>query len=219
MTIHKEGYRTLWGVFLALALLNAIIYYFTKDYWYVTLITVFLSVDFYLLILNFFRDPQLPIKIDDNVLLSPCDGRVVVIEEVNETEYFKDKRLQISIFMSPLNVHINYYPISGIIKYFKYHSGKYLVAWHPKSSTENERTSIVVQKIDSEKEVLIRQIAGSVARRVVCYSKIGDKAIQGKHLGFIKFGSRVDLFLPPDTKVNVKLEQNVIGSQTIIADF
>ncbi len=219
MTIHKEGYRTLWVVFIALVALNIVIYYFTSTYWYVTLITVFLSLDFYLVILNFFRDPQLPIKTDDSAVLSPCDGRIVVIEEVFEPEYFNDKRLQVSIFMSPMNVHINYYPISGFVKYFKYHSGKYLVAWHPKSSTENERTSIVIRKKDADTEILARQIAGSVARRVVAYTQEGTKAEQGKHMGFIKFGSRVDLFLPLDVKIKVALEQNVIGSQTVIAEL
>jgi phosphatidylserine decarboxylase len=156
--------------------------------------------------------------INENNIIAPADGKVVVIEEVTENEYFKDKRIQLSIFMSPINVHINRYPISGIVKYSKYHPGLFLVAWHPKSSTDNERTTIVVEHKNG-REVLFRQIAGAMARRIVNYSKEGDTALQGDEFGFIKFGSRVDILLPLDIKINVSLEQPVKGRQTVIATF
>ena len=163
----------------------------------------------------FFRIPSRNKTFGDHLIISPCDGKVVVIEETEETEYFKDKRIQVSIFMSPLNVHVNCYPMNGIVNYVKYHKGKFLVAWHPKSSTENERSTIVVkgQKI----EILIRQIAGAVARRIITYSKVNDKATQNGELGFIKFGSRVDLFLPIGTKINVKIDDIVQNGISTIA--
>jgi len=165
-------------------------------------------------ILYFFRDPTRVVEINDNVIIAPADGKVVVIEEVDENEYFKDKRLQVSIFMSPANVHVNRTPISGQVTYAKYHPGKYLVAWHPKSSTDNERNTIVIgnQKL----EILVRQIAGVMARRIVSYLDEGDSVVQGNELGFIKFGSRVDLFLPIDTKIEIDLKQKVKGGKTII---
>ncbi len=153
---------------------------------------------------------------DETIVVAPADGKVVVIEETGENEYFNDRRIQISIFMSPLNVHINRYPISGKVVYFKYHEGDYLVAWHPKSSTHNERTTIVV-KSPSGIELLLRQIAGTVARRVVCYSKINSDVIQGDQLGFIKFGSRVDVFLPLSAKIDVELNQKVLANNTVLA--
>ena len=155
--------------------------------------------------------------VGDDLIISPCDGKVVVIEETTETEYFQDRRLQISIFMSPLNVHVNKYPMSGIVQYVKYHKGKYLVAWHPKSSTENERSTIVVK--GNKAEILIRQIAGAVARRICVYSKKDDVATQNQELGFIKFGSRVDLYLPIGTKVNVKIGDIVENSVSVIASI
>lgn len=165
----------------------------------------------------FFRIPhRIPVT-GDNLVISPCDGKVVVIEETTETEYFNDKRIQVSIFMSPLNVHVNRYPINGIVQYVKYHKGKFLVAWHPKSSTENERSTIVVK--GSKAEILIRQIAGAVARRIVTYSKENDKAVQNEELGFIKFGSRVDLFLPVGTHINVKIGDIVENNISTIATF
>jgi phosphatidylserine decarboxylase len=166
----------------------------------------------------FFRVPKRPLPNDDNAIMSPCDGKVVVIEEVYEPEYFKDKRRQVSIFMSPLNVHINFHPIGGTTTYYKYHPGKYLVAWHPKSSTENER-STVVNKHPKYGEVLFRQIAGALARRICTYAREGMPAQQGAEFGFIKFGSRVDLFLPLDATIDVALGEVVTGSSTVIARF
>jgi phosphatidylserine decarboxylase len=176
--------------------------------------SVFLTV----VILQFFRDPTRNWVTDDKAIIAPADGRVVVIEEVLETEFFKDKRLQVSIFMSPLNVHINRFPISGAVTYVKYHAGKYLVAYHPKSSTENERSTVVVTHADG-KAILFRQIAGALARRIVYYCRENDRAVQGEQFGFIKFGSRVDLFLPLGTKVLVGLEEHVKGGITRIADI
>ncbi|MCC6447219.1 MAG: phosphatidylserine decarboxylase family protein, partial [Chitinophagaceae bacterium] len=165
----------------------------------------------------FFRIPSRTFTNDETLAISPCDGKVVVIEETEEPEYFGDKRIQVSIFMSPLNVHVNRYPIRGIVDYVKYHKGKYLVAWHPKSSTENERSTIVVK--NEKTTVLIRQIAGAVARRIVVYAKKGEQAVQNEELGFIKFGSRVDLYFPIGTKINVKIGDVVQGGITSIAQF
>ena len=169
-----------------------------------------------LLVLQFFRNPDRRIHPSDNIVLAPVDGKVVVIEEVFESEYFKDKRLQVSIFMSPINVHVTRYAISGIVKYSKYHPGKYLVAWHPKSSTENERTTVVIEN-SVFGEVLYRQVAGALAKRIVNYAVEGTQVRQGDDAGFIKFGSRVDIYLPLGTKLEVKLNQKAIGNRTIIA--
>jgi len=169
------------------------------------------------LILQFFRNPKRHTHQNDQQVIAPVDGKVVVIEEVEETEYFKEKRLQVSIFMSPINVHVTRYPISGSVLFSKYHPGKYLVAWHPKASTDNERTTIVVENKTYGK-VLYRQIAGALARRIVNYAKEGQTVTQGTDAGFIKFGSRVDLFLPLDTKLKVKLNQKVKGGECIIAE-
>ena len=168
------------------------------------------------LILQFFRNPKRAVQFNLNEIIAPVDGKVVVIEEVEEKEYFQGKRKQVSIFMSPLNVHVTRYPASGVIQYSKYHPGKYLVAWHPKASEENERTTIVI-KTPKFGDILYRQIAGALARRIVNYAKKGDKAIQGVDAGFIKFGSRVDLFLPLDCIVTVGLNQKVVGAKTVIA--
>jgi len=168
------------------------------------------------LVLWFFRSPTRSLAGDEGMVLSPCDGKVVVVEDVIETEYFKDKRRQVSIFMSPLNVHVNYHPINGTTTYRQYHKGKYLVAWHPKSSTDNERSTVVV-KHAVHGEVLIRQIAGALARRICTYPNPGDTVVQGSELGFIKFGSRVDLFLPLSSRVEVKVGQVVTGATSIIA--
>ena len=171
---------------------------------------------FLIIILQFFRNPIRKVEINDNHIIAPVDGKVVVIEEVFEGEYFKDKRLQVSIFMSPINVHVTRYPVNGLVKFSKYHPGKFLVAWHPKASEENERTTIVVEnKVFGE--ILYRQIAGALARRIVNYAKEGTQAVQGTDAGFIKFGSRVDLFLPIGTEISVKLNQKAIGGKTIIA--
>ena len=176
----------------------------------------FIALFFYFIILQFFRNPNRGIAANDNQIVAPVDGKVVVIEEVFEPEYFKDKRLQVSIFMSPINVHVTRYAVSGLVKYSKYHPGKFLVAWHPKASTENERTTVVIEsKVFGE--ILYRQIAGALAKRIVNYAEEGTQVIQGTDAGFIKFGSRVDLFLPLGTKVNVKLNEVAIGNKTIIA--
>ena len=171
---------------------------------------------FYFIVLQFFRNPNRSIAANDNQIVAPVDGKVVVIEEVFEPEYFKDKRLQVSIFMSPINVHVTRYAVSGLVKYSKYHPGKFLVAWHPKASTENERTTVVIEnKVFGE--ILYRQIAGALAKRIVNYAEEGTQVVQGTDAGFIKFGSRVDLFLPLGTKVNVKLNEVATGNKTIIA--
>ncbi|HRD51483.1 MAG TPA: phosphatidylserine decarboxylase family protein [Flavobacteriales bacterium] len=170
------------------------------------------------IVIWFFRVPSRSIPANDAHVLSPADGKVVAIEEVQDPEYFNDKRVQVSIFMSPLNVHVNYYPLSGTTSYARYHPGKYLVAWHPKSSTENERSTVVV-KHPKHGEVLFRQIAGALARRICTYSKPGEAAQQGKEFGFIKFGSRVDVLLPRDARITVELGQRVVGSVSVIAKF
>jgi phosphatidylserine decarboxylase len=216
--IHKEGYPSIILTIIVVAIINFLTIHFACAYPIIIWLGYALSAFLLVTILQFFRNPERKIIIDENTITAPADGRVVVIEEVTETEYFNDKRLQISIFMSPINVHANRYPISGIVKYAKYHPGLFLVAWHPKSSTENERTTIVIKHKDGQ-EVLFRQIAGALARRIVFYSKEGDNAIQGAEFGFIKFGSRVDLLLPTTVKVKVSLEQKVTGNETVIATF
>jgi len=218
MTIHKEGYPSLLITVLILGILNVISHQFLNDYSWLQNIILALSVALFLIVLQFFRHPKRNIIINDKHILAPADGKVVVIEETTENEFLKDKRIQVSIFMSPINVHVNRYPIGGKVIFSKYHPGLYLVAWHPKSSTENERTTVVVET-NSKVRILFRQIAGALARRIVCYSKEGDQAIQGSEMGFIKFGSRVDLFLPLGTKINVKLEDKVKGGQSVIAEL
>jgi len=217
MKIHPEGYIIILIVFLLLAGVNVIIRYFLPY----QLLTIFMAVAsfvFFCIVLWFFRNPDRILTPDNVKIFAPADGKIVVIEEVEETEYFHDNRIQVSIFMSPLNVHVNRYPVGGEVTYTKYHPGKYLVAWHPKSSLLNERSTVVV-KIPNGQEILVRQIAGAVARRIVTYSKTGEQAVQGTDMGFIKFGSRVDLFLPLDAKINVELEQISKGNQTVIATF
>jgi phosphatidylserine decarboxylase len=218
MKFHREGYISLILVLVFSAIIIFIGHYFFPTYaiaqWFAYLLSAFLT----LVIVQFFRDPKREFKTGENLIIAPADGKVVVIEETTEQEYFKDKRLQVSIFMSPTNVHINRYPISGLVTFFKYHPGKFLAAWEPKSSTDNERTTIVV-KHNNGKEVLFRQIAGALARRIVWYVKQGDKAEQCGEMGFIKFGSRVDLFLPVGTKLNVKIGDVVRGSQTVLGEI
>lgn len=218
MTIHKEG-RTL--LFISLLILVGIIWladYFFHNTEIIKNIIIAIGVIFYLLFLQFFRSPVFEIKRNDKQVLAPADGKVVVIEETLETEYLKSKRKQISIFMSPVNVHVNRMPVGGTISYFKYHPGKYLVAWHPKSSTENERTTVVA-KMKNGNEILIRQIAGALARRIKWYVKEGQPMQQGEEFGFIKFGSRVDIFLPLDTKINIAVGEETKGGRTIIAEL
>jgi len=218
MTIHKEGYNSIGIVFIFLLLINFTLYYFLSEYFIIPVLLSSISVIFLFIVVQFFRFPNRKLQNNSQKIFSPCDGEVVVIEETHESEYFNDKRIQISIFMSPFNVHANWYPVAGKIKYYKYHDGKFLVAWHPKSSTENERSTIVVETQDG-KEVLIRQIAGAVARRIVSYSEQDATVKQNEQLGFIKFGSRVDIFLPIGTKIDAVLNQKVTGSQSIIASF
>jgi len=215
--IHREGYKLISFFFIVLAALSGTVILLHAPIWIYGPFCV-LAFGFWLLIVQFFRNPKRNTPKNANHVIAPADGKVVVIEEVEEPEYFKGRRLQVSIFMSPLNVHVNRYPVGGTVKYVKYHPGLYLVAWHPKSSTENERTTVVV-KTDTGPEVLFRQIAGAVARRIVFYCKEGDKAEQGGEMGFIKFGSRVDIFLPLGTKVRAKLNETVRGGETIIAEF
>jgi len=211
--IHKEGRTMLVATALLLFALNIVIAQFLPLAFWPILV---LSVVFYLIILQFFRNPLRTIQVSDNQLVyAPADGRVCVIEEVFEPEYFKEKRLQVSIFMSPFNVHVNRNPVSGVVNYFRYHPGKYLVAWHPKSSTENERTTVVYDF--GRGEILMRQIAGALAKRIKWYIGEGDAVQQGSDMGFIKFGSRVDLYLPLDATVEVTMDQQVKGNQTIIA--
>ncbi len=230
--IHKEGTPTIILSLIFIVILNAAIHFLGGNEiieWLGYLISAFLIVT----VLQFFRNPSRNILVNDKHVLSPCDGKVVVIEEVMEDEYFHDKRLQVSIFMSPINVHVNRYPMSGKVAYYKYHPGKYLVAWHPKSSTENERTTVVITPLSSDGrarnegrehgsgvggEVLFRQIAGALARRIVFYGKESETVKQGDQCGFIKFGSRVDVFLPVGTKLSVKLNDVVTGGISVIAE-
>ena len=218
MTVHKEGYVIILTILAVLLVLNVAVHFIWPDNKLVQNVGYAASVVFFLLIVQFFRSPDRTLVPNENLIMAPADGKVVVIEEVEEPEYFQGRRKQVSIFMSPLNAHVNWYPIGGEIQYVKYHPGKYLVAWHPKSSTLNERTTIVV-KDEQGREILIRQIAGAVARRIVYYAEEKQKVTQGGQLGFIKFGSRVDVYLPLDAEVLVKLEQAVSGSRTPIARF
>lgn len=211
--LHKEGFAIITAIGLFLLLLNSALWVLDPLYFWPVLV---LSIGFYGFIIQFFRNPPRPIPVKDNQLVyAPADGRICVIEETHEGEYFKEKRLQVSIFMSPLNVHVNRNPVSGTVRYFRYHAGKYLVAWHPKSSTENERTTIVYDT--GSAQILMRQIAGAVAKRIKWYVQEGDKVEQGEDMGFIKFGSRVDIFLPIHTKVEVTMNQQVKGNQTLLA--
>jgi phosphatidylserine decarboxylase len=216
MTIHKEGYTSIALCVLLIFVSNALIQFYYPDAHVLKWIVYILSFALFVIILQFFRSPHFHINLDEKQVLCPADGKVVVIEETDETEFFKDRRIQLSVFMSPINVHVNRNPITGIVKYFRYHPGKYLVAWHPKSSTENERTTIVIEN-SAGIAILFRQIAGAMARRIVWYVKEGDKVGQGQQFGFIKFGSRVDVFLPLGTKINVGLGEVVKGGRTVLA--
>ena len=215
MTLHREGYKILRNEILIFLMVNYITYWYSEIlFWYLTLpISVFLFV----MSVYFFRVPERNFERKEGSIYAPCDGKVVVIEETEESEFYKDKRLQISIFMSPLNVHNNVYPIGGKVTYTKYHPGKFLVAWHPKVSTDNERNTIVVE--NDKISVLFRQIAGVVARRIISYPNVGDSATTSDEFGFIKFGSRVDILLPIGTKVTTKLNQKVEGGITVIAAY
>ena len=208
MKIHKEGYKIIRN-FIIISLIILLFF----PYFYLS----FILLSTLLLIVYFFRVPNRKIKTSKNVVFAPCDGKIVQIREVEETEFFKQKKILVSIFMSPLNVHSNHYPIDGNVVYTKYHPGKFLVAWNPKSSTKNERSSVVIE--NTKISVLVRQIAGALARRIVTYSKRNEQVISGEELGFIKFGSRVDLYLPLSTEINVKLNEKVKAKISIIAKY
>lgn len=211
--IHKEGRTFLTALVLSLLTINILVWKFA------TVALIFSIIGSIILLVGigqFFRNPRREILVaDDHLVYAPCDGKVVVIEQTEESEYFHDRRIQLSIFMSPLNVHVNRNPIGGVVNYFRYHPGKYLVAWHPKSSTENERTTVVIGS--GKSEVLFRQIAGAVAKRIKWYIEEGQPVVQGAEMGFIKFGSRVDIFLPLSAKVEVELNQKVKGNKTLLA--
>lgn len=216
MTIHKEGYKSILISAILFAVINLVSFYFISFYqaWLSWLIFI-LTLGLLLFMISFFRIPRRQLTLGSNLVIAPADGKVVVIEEVYDEEYFKDKRLQVSIFMSPANVHQNRNPVTGEVVYNQYHKGKYLVAWHPKSSTENERHSVVIRH--PKGEILVKQIAGALAKRIVNYLSVGQKVEQCTEMGFIKFGSRVDVLLPLDTKINVKLNEVVKGGVTVLA--
>lgn len=212
---HKEGFKIIFFSAAILVVSLFVIDNYVVNYWVQKgLMVLFLIL--FLLIIQFFRNPKPNTIINDNHIIAPADGKIVVIEEVVEKEYFKGKKRQISIFMSPLNVHVTRYPIGGKVKYSKHHAGKYLVAWHPKSSEENERTTIVIEN-SILGDILYRQIAGAVARRIINYAKVGHNVVQGSDAGFIKFGSRIDVFVPLDMEIKVQLDQKTKGGETIIA--
>ena len=211
---HKEGYKIILISFILIGLTFLSLDYFSIQYDFP--IRILLLIIF-ILILQFFRNPKIIVNSNDNYILSPVDGKIVIIKKVYEPEFFKNERIQVSIFMSPLNVHVTRYPMTGRVVDSKYHPGKYLVAWHPKSSTKNERTSIVVEN-EFFGKILYRQIAGAVAKRIVNYAKVSHTVKQGEDSGFIKFGSRIDLFLPLNTKLNVKINQKVKGGITVISE-
>jgi phosphatidylserine decarboxylase len=218
MTIHKEGYRTIAWSAILFGVINILSFYIFSFYlsWLSWIIFVF-TLGLLIFMISFFRIPKRQYVRGEELVIAPCDGKVVVIEEVQADEYFTDRRIQVSIFMSPLNVHVNRNPVSGEVAYSQYHKGKYLVAWHPKSSTENERHSVVYRK--NEKEVLVKQIAGALAKRIVNYLQPGQKVEQNAEMGFIKFGSRVDLLLPLNAKINVKIGDISKGGMTVIAKW
>ena len=216
MTIHREGYKSIAVATMIFLILNLLLFWqLGSSLLWLCVTFMIISLGLVLFIVSFFRIPARSLTISEGQIIAPADGKVVVIEETVDEEYFKDKRLQVSIFMSPANVHVNRNPLSGEVVYNQYHKGKYLVAWNPKSSTENERHSAVIKKGNTE--VLVKQIAGALAKRICNYLEVGQKVEQGNEFGFIKFGSRVDLLLPPGTKINVQLNEVVKGGVTVIA--
>lgn len=216
MTIHKEGYKSIAITALIAVIINIASFIFIgQDYPVIAVLLFIATVILFLFIVSFFRIPSRDHTVGETHIICPADGKVVVIEEIVDVEYFKDKRLQVSIFMSPANVHVNRNPVSGEVAYSQYHKGKYLVAWHPKSSTENERHSVVIK--NDKGEILVKQIAGALAKRIVNYLKVGQVVEQCAEMGFIKFGSRVDVLLPVGTKVDVQLNQKVKGGVTVLA--
>ncbi|HOB82928.1 MAG TPA: phosphatidylserine decarboxylase family protein [Bacteroidales bacterium] len=216
MSIHREGYKILIFGFILLILFNVLLWIILPGNTLIRWLAVLFSLMMYTFLLFFFRLPARRLDPDPGLVYAPADGKVVVVEETEEKEYFRDLRLQVSIFMSPFNMHSNRYPVSGKIKYVEYHPGNYMVAWHPKSSELNERSTIVIET-DTGKEILIRQVAGAVARRIVTYAKLSDNVRQGDELGFIKFGSRVDIFLPVGTEIEIPLLQQVKANKSVIA--
>jgi len=219
ITIHREGRKILLSLFFLLLLINVATLLVWPGRQQFDTFLMFFSLALFSGTALFFRNPVRATLIDNSSIIAPADGKVVAIEEVEEPEYFKDKRIQVSIFMSPANVHVNRNPISGQVKYTQYHPGRYFFAWHPKSSKENEHNSVVIGGEDLDVEILVKQIAGAFARRIVSYINVGDEVVQGNELGFIKFGSRVDLFLPLDTVIGVELNQKVKGGETVIASL
>ena len=215
MKIHKEGHKIIMNEIL----LFLFLYILSSNYFSVLATKVILTISIFILLstLYFFRIIKRNFKKEKNVIYAPCDGRVVVIEKTSENEYYNEMKIQVSIFMSPLNMHNNLYPIDGEIKYKKYHPGKFLFAWNPKSSSDNERNTLIIE--NNNISILIRQIAGALARRIITYGKLNDKVRTCDELGFIKFGSRVDLFLPKNTKLNIQLNDKVIGGKTVIAKY
>lgn len=218
MKIHKEGYGIILGTLIVLGLINFLILLFLPGQPKILVPVMAVSLVILILILQFFRYPKRTLSRSEKCVICPADGKIVAIEKTTESEYFKDERLLISIFMSPVNVHANWHPISGKVTFVRYHKGKKLVAWHPKSSTENERSTVVIQK-ENNTQILVRQIAGALANRIICYPHEGDMVRQGSELGFIKFGSRVDVYLPVNSKVNVHLNQKVKGGVSVLAEF
>ncbi|MEX0968074.1 MAG: phosphatidylserine decarboxylase family protein [Bacteroidia bacterium] len=216
MRIHKEGHRFLFFVVLFFIVLDLVVYQFLPQT--VFLLCLVLSVILVVFLFSFFRDPARTVPLNENHVIAPADGKVVVIEKVHEKKYFNEERIQVSIFMSPLNVHINRVPISGKVVFDSYDAGKYLVAWHPKSSELNERTTVVIENSNNQ-QILLRQIAGALAKRIVLYLKKGMHVEQGQEMGFIKFGSRVDIFLPLDANVRVALNEKVTGGETVLAEI
>ncbi len=218
MKIHKEGYQSITIAALLFGIINLISFHFLgHNYEWLALLIFIVSLVLFLFIISFFRLPNRMLSVHESQIICPADGKVVVIEEITEVEYFKDKRIQVSIFMSPANVHVNRNPISGDVLYSQYHKGKYLVAWHPKSSTENERHSVVIENENGQ--LLIKQIAGALAKRIVNYLKPSMEVSQGNEMGFIKFGSRVDVLLPLDADIKVQLNQKVKGGVTVLATW
>jgi len=216
MTIHKEGRKILVALLIIFVILNTGIYFnFSDTTFNISLISCLIL---FLIVLQFFRHPRVKTNVDRNLVYAPADGKVVVIEDTEEQEYLHERRKQVSIFMSPVNVHVNRSPVSGKVKYLKYHPGKYLVAWHPKSSTENERNSVVIE-MENGLQILFRQIAGIMARRIKCYIQEGQNLLQGEEFGFIKFGSRVDVFLPVNSKIIVKINERTTAGKTVIAEL
>lgn len=218
MTIHKEGYTSIAVAAIIFGVINLLSFYFLSfEMPVITWLIFFITLGLFLFIISFFRIPNRNLTVKENAIVAPADGKVVVIEEVQADEYFTDRRIQVSIFMSPLNVHVNRNPVGGEVVYSEYHKGKYLVAWHPKSSTENERHSVVYKS--GGREILVKQIAGALAKRIINYLKAGQQVKQAEEMGFIKFGSRVDLLLPLDAKIHVKIGDRPLGGVTVIATW